>query len=408
MSLEIRSITDDEVERSQYIRSYSFNQQNRRDLREAVERDRQFYPLDWSLATFEDGEMTAFMRTTPFAMRVNGRALSFGMVGPVVCMPEHRRKGHVGAMLRRAIADMHERGQVISGLGTPHPNLYRKYGWEIAAAYRVYSFPPKEITLLAQPGERGRFRMLAPEDWAVCDRVYRRWGAKRNGPLHRGSVWWQHAIFGITQPLPSDVAVWEDGTGEAQGYVVYAQPNTEDGRHDFGSSFVVRELVAATPDAYLNLIAFVCRHDLPEKITWAAPEDDPFRSLVVDNFKIEVKEDYGMLLRVIDVEAALRGRAPAHPEWQGALTLRFTDSTAPWNEGTWRVEVSDGEMAVEPSTAEPDLSMSATAFAPVYNGYAPASALALGGLIDAKNEEALATADEMFSVLHPPYNSDPF
>ncbi|MCH8327193.1 MAG: GNAT family N-acetyltransferase, partial [Candidatus Marinimicrobia bacterium] len=315
MALEIRPITDDEIERAEFITAYSFSSPDRRDLAKAVERAKRFYRNDWSLASFEDGEMTAFLRVVPFAMRINGRALGFGAVGPVVSSPEHRRKGHVGQLLRRAVADMRERGQVLSGLHTPHPTLYRRYGWEIASSDRIYSFAPKEIELMAQPSQRGRFRMLKPDDWALADRVYRRYSATRSGPLHRGEVWWREAVFAASQPTPSDVALWENGRGEAEGYIVYQQPAAPDRGPD-GARFFVRELVALTRDAYLNLILYILRHDLPPKITWEAPPDDPFLSLVADATKLKVVEQYDLLLRICDVEAALRMRPPAlagHP-----------------------------------------------------------------------------------------------
>jgi predicted acetyltransferase len=240
-----------------------------------MENARRFFSTDWSLASFEDGEMTAFVRTVPFAMRINGHGLSFGGVGPVVTMPQHRRKGHVGALLRRALEVMRERGQVLSGLHTPHPSLYRRFGWEIASEKRTYSFAPKDIELSAQPGERGRVRLLQPDDWSQADRVYRLHSAKRNGPIHRGEVWWRQAVFGTqpAAPVNADVALWENGRGEAQGYTVYYQST----RHDPDRpQFWVRELVALSTDAYLNLVLFLLRHDLPREIVWAAPPDDPF------------------------------------------------------------------------------------------------------------------------------------
>ena len=405
MSLEIRPITSEEVEQAEFITAYSFNSPDRRDLAQAVERSRKFFPTEWSLASFEDGEMTAFIRVIPFAMRLNGRALPFGAVGPVVSSPEHRRRGHVGALLRRALADMRERGQAISGLHTPHPTLYRRYGWEIASVRRQYTFAPKEIVLQSQPSERGRFRMLKPEDWAQADRVYRLHSAKRNGPLHRGDVWWREAVFGASQPVPSDVALWEDGGGEPQGYVVYAQPTRPEGD---SPPFWVRELVALTTDAYLNLIRYVLQHDLPKEITWSAPTDDPFFSLIADTMKVTVREEADLMLRICDVEAALKLRPPAYPEHPLSLTLQISDSSADWNEGVWRVEVNDGVTEVEKSTGEADLSLSATMLGPLYNGYLSPRGAALAGLITARSEEALDTADAFFATLYPPFCADGF
>lgn len=404
MSLEIRPLRADEVEQAEFINTYSFNEPARRDLARAVEQAK-FFSLDWSLASFEDGEMTAWLRTVPFAQRINGRGLSFGAVGPVVSLPQHRRKGHVGALLRRSLADMRERGQVLSGLHTPHPTLYQRYGWEIASVHRIYKFPPKDTTLKAQPSERGRTRMLQPDDWAQADRVYRLHSTRGNGPLHRAEVWWRQAIFGGSQPWPSDVALWEDGQGEPQGYVVYHQPTQRDPDTPV---FLVRELVALTTDAYLNLIQYVLRHDLPPEITWVAPPYDPFRSLVDDATKLTVREWYDLMLRVCDVEAALKLRPPGNPERPLSLTLQVSDRSAPWNEGTWHVEVEDGAVGVEKTAGEPDLTLSATTLAPLFNGFISPTSAALAGRVTARNEEALAAGDAFFATLYPPFCADGF
>ena len=405
MALEIRPITDDEVERAEFITAYSFNSPERRDLAPAVERARRLFPTEWSLASFEDGEMTAFIRVLPLAMRINGHGLPFGAVGPVVTSPEHRRKGHVGALLRRALAGMRERGQVLSGLHTPHPALYRRYGWEIASVKRVYSFTPKDVSLLAQPGERGRMRLLKPDDWAEADRLYRLHSERRTGPLQRIDLWWREAVFGASSPLPTDVALWENGRGEAQGYVVYLQPAGQD---DQPGIMPVRELVALSTDAYLNLILYLLRHDLKQEIVWYAPPDDPFLSLVADATKVKVREEYDLFLRICDVEAALRQRPLAHPEHQVALNLQVSDDSAPWNEGTWRIETADGAVQVERTTAEPDLTLSATTLAPLFDGFLSPSGAALAGLVSARSEDALAAADAFFATLYPPYCADGF
>jgi len=405
MSLEIRPITPDEVEQAEFITAYSFNNPDRRDLTKAVERSRRFYPPEWSLASFEDGEMTAFIRMVPFAQRINGRGLSFAGVGPVVALPQHRRKGHVGALLRRGLEVMRERGQVLSGLHTPHPSLYRRYGWEIASVRKAYTFAPKDVALRSQPGERGRLRMLAPDDWAQLDRVYRQHSAQRNGPIHRGEVWWREAIFALSQPAPADVALWEDGRGEPQGYVVYHQRTSPD---QDAPMFWVREVTALTTDAYLNIISYLLRHDLPKTITWSTPSDDPFLSLVEDATKVRIEMDYDVMLRVCDVENALRQRPPAGREGGLSLALGVSDASAPWNEGTWQIEVADGLVSIERTNAPPELSLSATVLAPVFNGFLSPSAAALAGLAAAKDEETLAIADAVFATTHPPYCADGF
>jgi predicted acetyltransferase len=405
MALEIRPITDEEVEQAEYIRAYAFNQQNRQNLADELEMVRRVFPLEWSLASFEDGEMTAFIRTIPMAMRINGHGLSMGAVGPVVSLPQHRRKGHVGALLRRALSDMRDRGQVLSGLHTPHPALYRRFGWEIATERRVFTFSPKDISLQVQPSERGRTRLLQPDDWAQADRVYRQYAAKRNGPVHRGEVWWREGVFIVGGPSVGDVAIWEDGEGEPQGYVVYYQKrHWEDGYPNFW----VRELVAQTTDAYLNLVEHLLRHDLAREIELAAPEDDPFLSVVTEAQRVQVKHEYDVMLRIVDVEAALRMRAPVIPGHNVSFTLGLSDKTASWNEGTYRIDVNDGVTTVERTSADADLSTTTTVLAPLFNGYLSVQSAALGGLIDVHNEDAFGQTEAFFATLYRPFCADMF
>lgn len=249
--------------------------------------------------------------------------------------------------------------------------------------------------------------MLKPDDWPQADRVYRQHSEPRNGALHRGDVWWRDRILSREVPTPADIALWEDGTGEPRGYVIYHQP-TPAQRNEFLDSFWVRELVALTSDAYLNLIQYLARHDIVKAITWDAPTDDPFLSVIDDARHVKVAGRYDLLNRVCDVEQAMRQRPPAAGGQPLALTLEVRDDTAPWNEGRWRIEVAGGTVAVEKTEAQPDLTLTATTLAPLFNGYLSATATAFAGRIEVHDPDALATADAVFATSHPPYCADTF
>jgi predicted acetyltransferase len=123
---------------------------------------------------------------------------------------------------------------------------------------------------------------------------------------------------------------------------------------------------------------------------------------------VKVREDYDLLLRVCDVEGALKLRPLAYPEQPLALTLQVNDSSAAWNEGAWHIETADGTVNVERTTGEADLTLSATTLAPLFNGFLSPSSAALAGLVTARNEGALATADAFFATLYPPFCADGF
>lgn len=401
MSFEIRPIRDEEIEAAEAITGYAFNSNDRLDVARRAEQTRRFYSTDWTLAGFEDGEMTTYMRMLPFVMRINGRGIPFGAVSPVAASPLHRRKGQTGAVLRESLRVMRDRGQPLSGLYTPHPAFYRRYGWEIAAGFSIYTFKPKDLRLAVQPRENGRFEHKTANDWHELDAIYRRDCLLRNGAFHRGEAWWQNSVLGLSATPPNDIVVWRDGSGEALGYMVFRQPFNE-------SKIYVQELVALTSDAYLNLLLYIGRHDIHREVSIRAGVEDPFLNLIEDGERVETKSEYSVLVRVVDLERAIELRPPVDPEENLDFTLEVRDSSAPWNEGVWRLTQTEGRASAERTDAPARLSVTATALAPLFNGYLKPSRAAKTGLLQAHDESALAQADRFFAVHQRPHFLDGF
>jgi predicted acetyltransferase len=403
MNLEIRPIRDDEVEQAEAITGYAFNASDRANLQERVERFRRFYSTDWTLAAFEDGgEMTTYMQVLPFVMRINGRGIPFGAVSPVAASPVHRRKGHTGALLRESLRVMRERGQPLSGLYTPHPAFYRRYGWEIASEFRIYSFKPKDLGLTVRPSEPGRFRQLEAQDWPQLDAVYRRHGVLRNGVLHRSEPWWQNAVLNASGNPPADAVLWEDGAGRAQGYMVLRQGFSD------GGKLRADELVSLTSDAYLNLLLYLCRHDIHSEIILRCGVEDLFLNVIEDADRVTMRQEYGVLLRICDFERAIAMRPPVDPHEAMEFTIAVRDTDAPWNDGVWRVGNADGRSFAERTDAAPQLSASTTVLGPIFNGYLRPSRAGVSGLISVEDQSAVLQADRFFATHHAPHFRDVF
>ena len=93
---------------------------------------REIFPPEWTVGAFVDGKLVADVRTVPMIRRFHGATMRFGAVGPVTCLAPYRRRGFVARLLTLSLERMRERGQVLSGLHTPHDALYQRYGWERA------------------------------------------------------------------------------------------------------------------------------------------------------------------------------------------------------------------------------------------------------------------------------------
>src|SRR3990172_2859892 len=142
VSPEIRSVSSDELDRFHFLVSYAFSSDR---APEARERMRHIEALGQDYALYQDGEMAACVRLFPMRMFLHGASIPLSGVSLVACLPEHRRKGYVGRLLRHVLGIMREQGQPLSSLWTPHPSLYRRYGWMVASDGYFYRFNPKEI-----------------------------------------------------------------------------------------------------------------------------------------------------------------------------------------------------------------------------------------------------------------------
>ncbi len=379
MATEIRPAREDELDRVHFVVAYSFSSDR---TAEGRERMHHLEEMAWPIVLLENSEIVATLRVFDFTMLVNGTPIPMGGVSAVACLPEYRRKGYVGMLLRHALETMREAGQPLSGLFTPHPALYRKYGWMVAASNLKYTLNAKQV---------------AP------------YLTTRTGPLVRSERWWKEAFFRRIYDDKrglSDVAVWREGD-QATGYVCY---ESNRGPPPFAASKIwLREFVALTADAYQGLLRYMLSHDLMEEIFWFGPLDDPLAYSIDDSYHVKREYMDNMMLRVVDVERAVTARPAAPGAPDGALSIAISDAAAPWNQGTWRIESSGGKLlAKKADGANAELVMEAATFAAVYDGFMKATDAVRAGLAGAPNGAAALLADRIFASEYPPRGSDFF
>jgi predicted acetyltransferase len=340
---------------------------------------------------------------------INGGSMAYGAVGPVACLAEHRRRGYVGRLMRLWLERMREQGIFLSGLHTPHDDLYRRYGWERAEGNKRYSFRAKDVSLRLR-GQPGTLEPVKADDWQRLDAVYTRYAEPRNGPLLRVEPWWRERVFyDHDQNRAMEVFLWLDGTGEAQGFIAYTsvqagRPATD---KEAGHDLFVRDKVTLTPDAYLGLWQHLLTHDIARRIIVYVPQHDPFADLVIDPWKVEVARSEAAMVRIVDVEQALAQR-PYCGRQAVSFTMGIVDPSAPWNEGVWRVEADNGRMQAEHTEEEPDIELSANFLAPLFTGFIRADQAAEAGTLKVNREQALGQVREAFAVTHPPFCHDWF
>ena len=408
MSLEIRPVSSDELDRFHFLVSYAFSSDR---TPEGRERMKHVEAIGEDYALYEDGVMMACLRLFSMRMFIHGASIPLSGVSHVACLPEHRRKGYVGRLLRHALGVMREHGQPLSSLWTPHPSLYRRYGWMVASEAYFYRFNPKEIAPADASPPAGSPRRLSEEQWPAVAEVYSRFAAPRNGYLDRDEHWWKETVFRRIYDEKRnlyDVAVWAGGRGEPRGYVVYHSEREHRPDGPGVTKLVAEELIALDGDAYKGLLRYLLSHDLANEVVIWARSDEPLPLAVDEPWRIKMEHWHGFMLRIVDIEKAIAARPPSTGAPEGAFSVHIADAAAPWNQGAWRIECSGGRLAAARSEGAAGLSTDAAAFAAMYNGYLRPSEAVRSGLADASDPETAATADRILAVDSPPHPADFF
>lgn len=136
------------------------------------------------------------------------------------------------------------------------------------------------------------------------------------------------------------------------------------------------------------------------------PEDDPAPSLLLEPRELRRRTMDGIWLRVVDVERALPQRLYGD---RGKITLAVTgDDLCEWNNGSFLLETDGEQSEVTRTDREADLTMPPRTLASLISGHSSATNLARAGLLEARDERALRTADRLFETAYRPYCPDGF
>ncbi|USZ76130.1 GNAT family N-acetyltransferase [Halorussus vallis] len=357
---------------------------------------------------FDGEDLLCVCRHYWFRTRVRGRWTEMPGLSAVASPPEHRRKGHVAAMLAESLAEYHDRGDFLTALWAFEHPFYAKYGWGLTTKYVSYECSPDVLDFARErvddDAERaGEFRQVDADDHEELDAVL----AADNEPyelaLDRTEKWWRKRVFESWRKDPYAYA-WERD-GEIRGYLVYTVEKEGDGKQ-----LAVRELAAVDDEAYRHCLRFLANHDSQvETVRIYGPERTDLFDRVRDPADVDCEVKPGPMVRLVDVPAAFEaldyGGADGDANVvrvSGEFTLAVTDPLAEWNDRTFRVAIDDGRATCDPadeiSVADADARVGVGTLSQVYVGYhSVADAERLGDL-----EVRDAAVRETLTAMFPP------
>jgi predicted acetyltransferase len=391
----IRPVTADEFPVFRRVHGHAFNGGAPSAVRQAravrqFEAERSLAAFDDSLPAGESIVGTAGAYT--FAMAVPGAVLPVAGVTAVTVLPSHRRRGVLRSLMHRQLTDLAVRGgEPIAVLWASETPIYARYGYGRATTNAYFRFHRGDGALAATAPADPALRLRLAEPQAVTAelaKVYDSVLPAQPGFFARSADWWERVLADEPESRhgfgPLRCLLAEDGAG-IRGYAIYAAMERWDEPANLPEGqIVVREVLGADPAAGAALWHNLLTRDLVSTVTAELRSaEDPLIYQLFDQRRARVQVGDGIWVRIVDLPAALTGRAYSAPV---DVVLQVTDDLLPGNAGRWRLRCQGGGAGTQVACArtdEPaDLELDVRELGAAYLGGTRLGTLAAAGLVN--------------------------
>jgi predicted acetyltransferase len=343
-------------------------------------------------AAFEDGEIVGGAGVFTFDLSVPGGSLPCAGVTVVGVYPTHRRRGVLRGMMDAQLADIHERGEPIAALWASEETIYGRFGYGIASWCGDVAIP-RDRSAFGRPFERrGQVRAVTVDEAVeLFPPVWEALRAQRTGVFARTETWWRERIVRTSdeeEATPRRLVALEIDD-EVQAYAVYKTTAAFEGFVSNAKLDVV-EAVGANPQATAEIWRYLLDVDWMATINAALiPPDHPLFLLLASPRYARFKRHDALWVRLVDIGAALSGRAYAG---EGSVVFEVADATCPWNEGRWKLEGWTASRTDDPA----DLALDVDALGSAYLGAVSFAQLREAMRVEELAEGAIGRADALF------------
>jgi predicted acetyltransferase len=396
MEFEIRATTDDEYPSFARAVDRAFSEH---PSPEVLESWRAVHEPERSLAAFEGSEIIGTAGAFGFTLTVPGGEVPMAAVTAVGVAATHRRRGILTSLMRRQLDDVHELDEPVATLWASEGPIYQRFGYGMGA-YACSISVDRDRTQYFWPIESpGRMRMIEKDEaLKIFPTVYDRVRNVQPGMFAREAKWWAHLYEDLKESRDGASALFNvvhETPDGPDGYVTYRVMHRRWTEGYSTDVLRVRELMAATPEAYAALWRYCFDVDLIGTIeAWPRPIDEPLMYILGDPLRLKLTLTDGIWVRLVDVPAALAARRYAA---EGALVLQVRDPFCPWNEGRFLLEGGPDGAECAPTDREADLLVQAADLGARYLGEGSFGVLARAGRTKEQTAGTIVRADHMFS-----------
>jgi predicted acetyltransferase len=376
--------------------------------REEAERFGPLLPLDRVHAVFDDGAIVAGAGVFPFRLTVPGGALPCAGVTVVGVLPSHRRRGLLRRMMDVQLRDVRERGEPIAALWASEETIYGRFGYGLASISHTMDAERRSVAVRRELPRSGSVRLVSHDEaLGTFPRLYERVGRNRPGMVVRTRDWWSIRRLDDRPEMRRGggplVRALLERDGRPVGYALYRLVQEGSTPETWTKTIRVVEALGIDDAATWDVWRFLLQIDWTDRVTaYHLPVDHPLPLLVDRMNKLRLSVWDALWLRVVDVPAALAGRAYAS---SGAVTVEVTsDPHFPENVGRWTVE--GGE--VRRSRSRPDVRLAVDGLGSAFLGGLPFAQLVRGGRAEEGTRGGIGRADGAFRASAAPWCAEIF
>ncbi|KRF06271.1 hypothetical protein ASH00_08445 [Arthrobacter sp. Soil782] len=333
-----------------------------------------------------------------------GKFLDAHLITAVTVRATHRRRGLLRRMITEDLQGAADRGHALAALTASEATIYGRFGFGTATHTASVEVDVRERYAVTSP-PYGRMEVV-DADAAVhlTQEIFAGFHARTLGSIGRQYAYARRSsgLWGEERPQPDKAlrtAVHYDADGRPDAFVSYSFAGWDKTPY----TMRVKDLVAVSEAAYLELWRYLGSLDLIERVTFTmASVSDPLPWALADRRCRELKSDEDVLwLRILDPVAALEARAYEH---DGSVVLHVQDPLGHAH-GAFLLEVKGGKADVTRLGAEAavGLDMDVAALGSLYLGGVTVSTLASAGRIRANSADVLESADRLFAHSRQPY-----
>lgn len=389
MAIEIRTAREDDREVLHDMSQQAFMH---RSSAFDADADRLAVSLDRRLVAEVDGTIGGKLSVWELGQWFGFRRVPMGGIAGVAVKPEFRGRKIATELLRVAVRDMRDRGEVLSSLFPMNHTLYRRAGWQTAGRYPRHEVSVRSLLDLPRPSRSVTFRAMADDDLPRLKEIHDAMSWREPGNLWYGDAYAARRLR-VQAGKPGDAYVAEI-SGVVSGSVTVFREEPSSDREFY--SLDIGSMVAADRDTELAIWRFVgANYPIAHLVRFVAPPERTLTHLLGEREIYPTGPDFAWMARLVDAPRAIAGRGFAD-HVSAEVHLSISDHIGQWNAGRFVLRVENGKGSLEPGGSG-RVALGVGELASIYTGWCDPFQLATWELLSGGSDDDLAALHRAFA-----------